>query len=278
MPIPVMARRTTPGACHIVPSVNLQLSQAVGVFEASGAIRLAGPFGHLEDAWSAAEAIVAERTEADRRVEVIGDFVIPPVEGPPSRDFQTLHFDFGLPLIPVAPGDVARFTALHLTADEPVSEALTRIMALRSLFGARRWPDRHELIRRFATYGATHGAWDDAAGYIEGSLARIVEAALGQAPVLPSVKIQTGFLCGAEFTSLADEQRLLNEHDVHPEEVGVEICLRPGEMLVFDNLQVAHGRRGRRRPGELHQRVLGHRDVPVEQQIELRDRVLAAFA
>jgi hypothetical protein len=258
--------------------VDLQLSQDVGVLEASGALRLVGPFKHLDDAWSAAESIVAERTPADTPVEVIGNFVIPSVERRPSRDFQTLHFDFGVPLVPVVPGDVARFTALHLLADERVSEALTRLVPLHALLGARHWPDRHELIRRFAAYGASHGAWDDAAGYVEGSLARIVEAALGQTPVLPSVKTEAGFLCGAEFTSLEEEQRFLNERNLHPEEVGVEVRLQPGELLVFDNLLVAHGRRGRRRAGELHQRVFGHRGVPVEQQSQLRDRVLAAFA
>ena len=149
---------------------------------------------------------------------------------------------------------------------------------MRSLFAASRWPDRHELIRRFTAYGASHGAWDNAAGYVEGSLARIVEAALGQAPVLPSVKREPGFLCGAEFASLDDEQRFLNERDLHPDEVGIEVCLHPGELLVFDNLLVAHGRRGRRRAGELHQRVFGHLGARVEQQSELRDCVLAAFA
>lgn len=209
---------------------------------------------------------------------MVGDFVVPPVEGPPSRDFQTLHLDFGLPLIPVVPADVARFTALQVLAGEPVSEALTRLVPLRLLFGARLWPDHQELIRRFAAYGASHGAWDDAAGYIEGSLARIVEAALGQTPVLPSVKTEPDFLCGAEFTSLDEEQRFLHERGLHPDGVAVEVCLHPGELLVFDHLLVAHGRRGRRRAGELHQRVFGHRGVPVEQQTQLRDRVLAAFA
>src|SRR4051812_44123086 len=89
-----------------------------------------------------------------------------------------------------------------------------RLVPLHSLFRARRWPERHELIRRFAAYGASHGAWDDAAGYVEGSLARIVEAALGQEPVLPSVQTEPGFLCGAEFASLEEEQRFLNERDL----------------------------------------------------------------
>jgi hypothetical protein len=45
-------------------------------------------------------------------------------------------------------------------------------------------------------YGDSHGAWDNSAGYVEGSLARIVEAALGWTPALPSVKEDPEFLCG----------------------------------------------------------------------------------
>src|ERR1700704_2916817 len=85
-----------------------------------------GPFPDREDAWNAAQAIV-NQANAEPPLAVIGDFVIPPSDGPPSRDFQTLHLDFGIPLLPVATTDVARFTALYVAADAPPSEALTRL-------------------------------------------------------------------------------------------------------------------------------------------------------
>lgn len=53
--------------------------------------------------------------------------------------------------------------------------------------------------------------------------------------------------------------------------------MSPGELLVFDNLALAHGRRGIRRPGELHQWVFGEPRAGVARQRELRDSVLAAF-
>lgn len=140
--------------------------------------------------------IVESAAANDLAVSVVGDFVVPPHDGPVSRDFQTLHFDFGLPLAPVVAADIARFTALHVSAGAPPSGAVTRLVPLRSLLAGGPWPDCDELIRRFTAYGNSYGAWDDDAGYVEGSLARIVEAALGQAPVLPSVKAQPGFLCG----------------------------------------------------------------------------------
>jgi hypothetical protein len=248
-----------------------------GALERVGFVRIPGPFMRLDDAWSAAHLVVG-KAEAIGSLVVIGDFVIPPPAGPPSRDFQTLHFDFGLPLAPVVPADVARFTALHVLDQTPPSEAVTRLVPLRALLAARSWPDRDELVRRFAAYGTSHGAWADSAGYLEGSLARFVEGALAQAPVLPSVKTEARFLCGTEFASLAAELEFFARRGLRPDLVGIEVRLRPGELLVFDNLALAHGRRGRRRPGELNQRVFGHRALPVERQVELRDRLLAAFA
>jgi hypothetical protein len=209
-------------------------------------------------------------------LEVVGEFVIPPVDGPPSRPFQTLHIDFGVPLAPRAPADVARFTALHIAADARPSQAHTRLIELAPLLARLKWSDRDELVQRFAAYGRTHGAWDDSAGYLEGSLARVIEAAMGAEPVLPSVKLTPGFRCGLEFGSLADEFGFFSERGL-PLDIEHEVCLAPGELLIFDNLLVAHGRRGARQPGELHQRVIGYRQMPGDQQQAIRDRFLAAF-
>jgi hypothetical protein len=125
-------------------------------------------------------------------------------------------------------------------------------------------------------YGRTHGAWDDAQGYDEGSLARVVEAAAGSAQ-LPSVKTEPGFLCGMEFDSLHAERRFFERHGLQVDHVEREVTLSPGGLLVFDNLAVAHGRSGIRRPGELRQWVFGERNVGVARQRDMRDRVLSAF-
>jgi hypothetical protein len=237
-----------------------------------------GPFADPEEAWSAARRLIGEAAGDTGPLSVIGDFVLPPRDGPPSRNFQTLHFDFGLPLAPVSSADIARFTALHISRETSPPHAVTRLVPLRPLLAARPWPDRKELIRRFARYGESHGAQKDASGYTEGSLARIIEAAQGTKPVLPSVSAQPGFLCGTEFASLSDELDFFRRRGLDPEAVGTDISLGPGELLVFDNLALAHGRRGSRQPGELMQRVYGHRALPPTEQIEVRRRLLGAFA
>lgn len=242
-----------------------------------GLTRVKGTFATPEDAWSCARRFVDSDEGIDAPIEVIGNFVVPPPEGPSSRDFQTLHFDFGLPLVPVASADVARFTALHVPAVVPATTATTRFVPLRPLLKARSWPEPDELVSRFAAYGESHGTWETGTGYSEGSLARVVEAALGAVPALPSVRDDPGFLCGTEFATLADELRFFAQRGLRVDDVVVDVWLQPGELLLFDNLALAHGRRGSRTPGELRQRVFGHRATSPQEQITLRDRVLANF-
>jgi hypothetical protein len=238
-----------------------------------------GEFSAPDEALAAADALIDAHCTLDGSapLSVIGDFVIPPPEGQVSRDFQTLHFDFGLPLNPQVEHDVARYTALYISRSIAGVSAVTRLVPLAALLRQRTWPSSSEILDGFIAYGRTHGSWDDAGGYVEGSLARVVEAAAATSPVLPSVKIDSDFLCGMEFESLRSELAFFERHGLHVERVQTELGLRPGELLVFDNFALAHGRRGCRQPGELHQRVYGHRRLAPNAQRELRNRVLNAF-
>lgn len=66
----------------------------------------------------------------------------------------------------------------YIPADVMGVQAVTRLVPLAAaLLAQRSWPPPAELVERLRSYGRTHGAWDDEEGYVEGSLARIVEAA-----------------------------------------------------------------------------------------------------
>ena len=245
----------------------------------SGFVRLAGPFRTAKDADEVSFAVVdaCRLRNGLPPLSIIGSFVLAPLDGAETRAFQTLHFDFGLPLDPKIEQEVARFTALYVPANAARVQAATRLVPLVALLGQRTWPPPGELIERLASYGRTHGAWDDDRGYVEGSLARIIEAVTASpSPILPRVKVEPGFLCGLEFDSLLAEVAFFARHHLHVDDVEISIDLQPGELLLFDNLAVAHGRRGTRKPGELRQRMFGQKLQP-EAQRELRDRVLAAF-
>src|SRR6202042_3295774 len=110
----------------------------------------------------------------------------------------------------------------------------TRLVPLGVLLRQRTWPAQTELLENLVAYGRTHGAWDDTRGYVEGSLARIIEAAAGSEPDLPSVKLDGDFLCGLEFDSLRAEVTFFARHGLRVEDVAIDIALQPGELLVFD--------------------------------------------
>ncbi len=238
-----------------------------------------GDFGTCEDALAAAERFVGSRLSVDgiEPLTVIGDFIIPPSDGTTSRDFQTLHFDFGLPLDPRIVQDVARYTALYIAQGAEKVAAVTRLVPLVPLLAQRDWPERTELIARFVAYGRTDGARVDRTGYSEGSFARVIDAAATSPPLLASVKADPDFLCGTEFDTLVAELAFFQRHGLEVEEVEIDIVLRPGQLLVFDNLAFAHGRRGQRQPGELHQRIFGHQRSSPADQLAVRERVIRAF-
>ena len=160
-------------------SDNLGVDDQVAQLNDRGFVWIRNGFPTLEEALDAARALIDARCAADglEHLAAIGDFVLPPIDGQPRRGFQTLHFDFGLPLDPKLDQDVARYTALHIPSDVGSVSAVTRLVPLARLLSQRTWPPFVELLGGLIAYGRTHGAWDDARGYVEGSLARVVEGA-----------------------------------------------------------------------------------------------------
>jgi hypothetical protein len=235
-------------------------------------IEVPGRYAQPSDAWQAATRITAEVHHRDPLsaglpdLEVVGEFVVPP-PGTVQRDFQALHLDFGLPRATPQPVSVARFTALHCAAEGIGSGAATRVVPLAELFSRRSWPAQEDLCERLRMTTD-----DDPA---EGVLARIV-AAVDRSDDLPA-KDADGFLCGMEFDSVEAEHRYFSRHDLPLSDAERQVVLSPGDLLIFDNLAIAHGRRGRRQPSELHQLCIGFRSLDQSDQATLLDRVLASL-
>jgi hypothetical protein len=228
-------------------------------------------------AWVVARDVFDAAAQAERsasempRLETVGEFTVPPV-GAIRREFQTLHIDFGVPIEGCEAVDVARFTALYVDSRQPPTTALTRVVPLRALLGQRRWPGRRALVAKLRSYGATGHTGP---AYVEGILARLVEAADG-CSALPSAA-DPAFLCGMEFGSVRAEQAHFARHGLRLDSVERRIALGPGDLLLFDNLAVAHGRVGKRRPEELHQLCVGYRGLDAVGQQAVLDLVLEAF-
>ena len=140
--------------CYGAAVTALTEGRSEGLGE-SGLAVLEGPYSTVEEAFDAASSLIAAMP-ADHGmppIEISGEFQVPPLDGPPSGDFQTLHFDFGLPIDPVGPGHIARYTALHLPVECPAGGAVTRFIGLDALLGQRPWPDREKLLAGLIAYG-----------------------------------------------------------------------------------------------------------------------------
>ncbi|HXD54456.1 MAG TPA: hypothetical protein VN618_06860 [Solirubrobacteraceae bacterium] len=254
--------------------------RAAGELLCDGFVHLREAHEDGERAWSRAEAVFGEAAKRDELgsgmppLETVGRFNIPPI-GALRREFQALHLDFGLPVEPAESADVARFTALYVAPEQGPTSAFTRIVPLRPLLGQRTWAEPEELLERLSRYGRANGAAGPR-GYVEGIFARLIEAADGS-PTLPTPN-EEGLLCGMEFDTAAQERAHLAARGLDLERAEVRVGLGPGELLLLDNLAIAHGRLGTRRELELHQLCVGYRSLAASSQAVLRDRVLAAFA
>jgi hypothetical protein len=175
-------------------------------------------------------------------LEVLGEFTLPP-PGVVQRDFQALHLDYGMPKLAGPQVAISRFTALYLDGHQPGSRPMVK----------RSWLP---------------------AG-VEGILARIIEAA-DQSGDLPD-RHASGFLCGMEFPTLDEEHQYFTRHVMRLADAEQEIVLSSGELVLFDNLAIAHGRRGRRSAGELHQLCIGFGSIDLASQATLLDRILTVF-
>jgi hypothetical protein len=224
-------------------------------------------------AWNFALAVFAEASLSDSlrdgmpQLQVVGEFTVPPPEAC-QRPFQALHIDFGVPLGGEAPVDVARFTALLRSAEEDGPGAVTRLLPLRRLLAHQTWADRRVIaqrLRQTATLDRT----------VEGILGRIIEVARGGHQLVPLDA--PGHLCGMEFDSLEHERSFFDESGLPLTAVEEQVFLRPGEMLVIDNLRTAHGRSGLRSTNELHQLFVGYASLRAEDQQLLLNRVLSVF-
>ena len=189
-----------------------------------------------------------------------------PAAGSVQRDFQALHIDFGVPLALSPAADVARYTVLYVDSSARGSGAATRLVPFRALSTQRRWPAVDLLARALRNRPSDPDS-------TEGVLARIVEAADGST-VLPD-KLLPGFLCGMEFDSLEEEYAFLEAHGLDVASVEERVILRPGQVMIFDNLACAHGRSGKRDELELHQRCVGYAGISPEDQTAVLRLVLS---
>jgi hypothetical protein len=235
-----------------------------------GFVLIAQRFSSVEEAWAAALSVARRARDfgdgASECLEVVGEFNLPP-DGSEQRDFQALHVDFGFPRLGVDAVDLALYTALYIDANHESSGTATRLAPLRHLLRQRAWP-APTLIAEHLRSGTGDGR------AVEGVMARIIEC-VDQSQDLPPQ--DDSFLCGMEFSSIDEEERYFRRHGIELQEAEQSVVLGSGDLLLFDNLAIAHGRYGHRAPRELHQLCIGLRAVDRATQAEFLEALADRF-
>jgi hypothetical protein len=224
------------------------------------------------DAWARALSVATQARRITsgggdlHRLEVVGEFNLPP-EQAEQRDFQPLHIDFGIPRVAADAVDIALYTGLYIDADRAGSGTSTRLVPLHRILRQRTWPPAPVVGERIRSTAHDRSA-------TEGILARIV-ACIDQTWDLPAK--DDDFLCGMEFNSIDEERRFYRRHGINLNLAEQAVTLAPGELLLFDNLAIAHGRSGRRNTRELRQLCIGIKSADRSVQAEVVESLAARF-
>lgn len=200
--------------------------------------------------------------------------VLPPKRIPSCREmtgatFQALHFDFGAPLHrPEGERQFdCSFVAIYRSPDGPDASAETRVVQVADLVCAMAPGDRIAISSRLPTYAARHSdGWSEPEPHRTGRiacLARFLDC-LNPQPELDHFFDQgtwAWFRDGEPSPAGADE---LERERAWFARWGVPLVdlehrarLRPGDLLIVDNVRCAHGRVGPRTLGEVHQIIVG---------------------
>jgi hypothetical protein len=203
-----------------------------------------------------------------------------------TRNFQCLHFDGGIPLLVNSPQDLVLFTALYLPKTGTPSSASTRFIDLDAITQQARWGTLPHLEDRLTTYWKNLGSswnWDDDRSYKESCFARIVDAFSGTEELTnfrktPQSEWSKASREGNEFGSIEDESAFFKRHGIEIEAVAKSIKLQPGQLILFDNTRMVHGRVGRRKKHEIFQMSYGLKNVSEDASREFATQFLLSFA
>lgn len=220
------------------------------------------------------------------RLVVLQRSRIPPAGSGYASPFLALHFEWGQPLFPTKEETLYLFLALLMPQEEPASGTTTRIVSVERLVGQRSWGDADEVEKRLREYVASHGSswdWDGDTGGRVSCFARIVDAlapehVLTNFRQVPREQWYERSRAANEFGSLEEERAFYRERGVDVKAAECSMVMQPGELLVVNNVRAVHGRTGRRRVEELHQVLLGIRDVHPDEASVVRRWLIEQIA
>ncbi|RJQ19973.1 hypothetical protein C4580_04785 [Candidatus Woesearchaeota archaeon] len=187
----------------------------------------------------------------------------------------SLHFEMGLPVIPVEETTrVHALLCLHIPKNETASEVKTRLLPIDGLLAGRAVEEA--LTNYVKKYGA---GWN---GHNSGRIlcaGQLLDAAAGKSELsyMREHRIAEWFNQdenGNVQDGRVNERAFFRKHGIVLSEREKSFVLQQGDLLIIDNLRVAHGREGRRPAEELVQLLYGAREVSRVQIDGLRRQIV----
>ncbi len=240
-------------------------------------------FDHVDDARTALDSFIGSLdtvrlplfTGMIERMQLAKQDAIPVCEDIVQTGFQALHYDMGMPFLAEQPQALYTVSALYRPIDsEPNPLAQTRIVYIPDLLAQAKLGDKKTLETRFEAYIRAHGdGWIHPTPHNTHRLAifaRVLDALSGQNKLADKIDTMIGQCFeydhgkGGEY-GLEQEKSFFKEADFDLNTVEEQIVLKPGEMLVFDNMRCVHGRIGQRRKRELINFLYGVKNAKAEE-------------
>lgn len=208
---------------------------------------------------TAAASIIARTV--DDHIDLAKADEIPVCADVVESEYQVLHFDMGMPLVPCEDEQLLiTHVGIYLPEAEPEPEAETRILELAGLAAGLSTDEADCRLERYAQrFG---DGWGDINTGRLACFARVLDALDGTTDFAADRDRPVGQWFRPDARLSADEAfRLESDYfrtkGIDLEKVEQRVALRPGDLLLIDNLRVVHGRIGHRREREICNLMFG---------------------
>lgn len=191
---------------------------------------------------------------------------IPVCEPSVQTSFSALHFDHAQPILANSPQLMQTLIGLYCPTESVNASAKTRVVSIASLFSQKKFGTKEEVSTRLMNYASKFGdGWEKPSKVNTKRIAcfgRAIDALTEEEALILQWNQRMDEWFAAENDtngekSLSKERAFYAERGIDLTKCEEEITLRPGDLLIIDNLRAIHGRIGKRERAEIWQFMFG---------------------
>lgn len=218
--------------------------------------------------------------DAKERMQLAKLDAIPQCHEIVSTGFQALHYDMGQPLLDEQPQTLYTIGALYRPLGERNQNAKTRVVSLPKLFSQKSFGNYSQVESMLLEYARRFGdGWTQPEPHNThrlACLARYIDALAGQNALCEAQDEMIG-QCFTYDTEAAgtkghgEEVAFFDNAGLDLLAAEVQYEIKPGQLLIYDNMRTAHGRIGKREPQELINFLFGIKHATFEDIERFRD-------